>query len=296
VESIVTARRALMGVAMEHLGDEERLVALAKVAEIANRFDEMAKYMKERVDMGGALGSEERDLLSVAYKTSMDERRHALRVVRAIAEEKTRAGRVNESSMVESYSSKVEAELLSICETVSLMLSSKLVPYATEGEPMVFYLKMKADYNRYMAEFESGTHKIKAVDAAAQDYIKASGEAEKHLLNSHPVRLSLALNYSIFQHEVLEDHKAAIETARKAREAAAIEVLRMPVETQREAAHSLNLLQENINLWVAEGEGREAASLQSSTAVHCHTEHKRIATPLESASRLATPLEGATRS
>merc|ERR1719424_275241 len=123
------------------------------------------------------------------------------------------------------------------------------MPYAADGEPKAFYLKLKA------------------VQAAGDAYAAAYDEACKHLLHTHPVRLGLALNYSIFQHEVLEDPEAAIETARSTYEAAKALVSRMPEEAQREAGFSLQLLQDNLLLWEADEACKEAEPSQEETPV-----------------------------
>lgn len=243
---------------LTELSPEERLVILAKAAEFAKRYDEMAGYMKERVELGGSLTASERDLLSSAFKSSVDERRHSMRVVMTIAAQMADAGKNEESSIAESYISKVESELLDICSSFGRLLSTRLISNAADGEPKVFYHKLKADYSRYTLEFAKGSAKSDAIAACMEDYEAARSQASNYLLHSHPLKLQLALNYSVFQHEVLEEHEDAIETARNAYEAAMWEIPKMPEQTQREAAHSLELLQENLNLWKVEAASRLA--------------------------------------
>ena len=50
------------------MADKNELVQKAKLAEEAERYDDMAKAMKEVVKMNEPLTNEERNLLSVAYK------------------------------------------------------------------------------------------------------------------------------------------------------------------------------------------------------------------------------------
>merc|ERR1711945_30937 len=64
---------------------------------------------------------------------------------------------------------------------------------------------MKADYYRYIAEFTEGDKKTKAAESARVAYSEAQAVAEKGLAVTHPIRLGLALNYSVFQYEVLSN-------------------------------------------------------------------------------------------
>ena len=54
------------------------------------------------------------------------------------------------------------------------MLDSNLIPSATAGESKVFYLKMKGDYHRYLAEFKIGDER----KAAAEDTMLAYKAAQ----------------------------------------------------------------------------------------------------------------------
>merc|ERR1712066_290194 len=72
-----------------------------------------------------------------------------------------------------------------------------------QSNPQVFFQKMKADYYRYIAEFTEGDKKTKAAESARLAYEDAKNVAEKDLAVTHPIRLGLALNFSVFQYEVL---------------------------------------------------------------------------------------------
>merc|ERR1719433_2462406 len=108
-----------------------------------------------------------------------------------------------------SIEKKVEAELQKICDTILGLLDANLINKASTGESKVFYQKMKADYYRYIAEFTSDDAKKKASENARLAYEEASKVAEKDLAVTHPIRLGLALIYSVFQYEVLANPEEA---------------------------------------------------------------------------------------
>merc|ERR1712113_402413 len=107
---------------------------------------------------------------------------------------------------------------------------------------MVFYQKMKADYCRYMAEFRVGDAKAKAVANARKAYEDAHRVAEKDLAITHPIRLGLALNYSVFLYEVLSNPELACVMARKVFEDAVAGLKNVPADTYKDATLILQLL------------------------------------------------------
>merc|ERR1712211_17794 len=101
-------------------------------------------------------------------------------------------------------------------DTILGLLDKNLIAKASTGESKVFYQKMKADYYRYIAEFSDGDKKTDAASSAEEAYKDAAKVAEKDLAVTHPIRLGLALNFSVFQYEVLQQPDEACKMARTA--------------------------------------------------------------------------------
>ncbi|CAJ1349607.1 unnamed protein product [Effrenium voratum] len=223
------------------------LVTLARVAERAERYDEMASYMKQRVELGGPLDTEERDMFSAAFKNSLTERRHAVRVAAGVEQMEQAEGREGHASLARGYRSKMEAELQGICSDALGLLTS-LVGSADSGEAKTFFLKMQGDYYRYLAEWTTGDSKSKIAEQAIDAYQRGMGEATL-LPAGHPVRLGLALNFSVFQHEVLKDTHTAISTATDALNEASKTIDEIPEELKNDAIITMQLLHDNLTLW-----------------------------------------------
>ena len=63
----------------------EENIFLARVAEQAERFDDMVNYLAAVLDeKGGEVSADERNLLSVAFKTLISSKRAACRTITAI--------------------------------------------------------------------------------------------------------------------------------------------------------------------------------------------------------------------
>merc|ERR1711872_516092 len=165
----------------------------------------MAGSMKAVTETGIELSNEERNLLSVAYKNVVGARRSSWRVISSI-EQKTEGSEKKE---------KVEKELRDICQDVLGLLDSFLIPKASNAESKVFYLKMKGDYFRYLAEVAVGDAKAAVVDDSQKAYADAF-EIKSKMQPTHPIRLGLALNFSVFYYEILNSPDKACQLAKQA--------------------------------------------------------------------------------
>ncbi|XP_043945931.1 14-3-3 protein beta/alpha-1-like [Protopterus annectens] len=137
--------------------DKNELVQKAKLAEQAERYDDMANAMKAVTEDGNELSNEERNLLSVAYKNVVGARRSSWRVISSI-EQKTESNE-KKRQLAREYREKIEGELHDICKDVLKLLEDHLIDKASPAESKVFYLKMKGDYYRYLSEVASGEKK-----------------------------------------------------------------------------------------------------------------------------------------
>merc|ERR1719409_1269927 len=198
------------------MASRDKSVYFAKLAEQAERYDEMSEHMESVAKTGDELSVEERNLLSVAYKNAVGSRRAAWRIITSVQQKETSKGNADNAAYAKEYCGKVESELQDICDTILSLLKDKLIPNADGGESKVFYQKMMADYYRYIAEFRDGDLKSAAAESARQAYADAAAVAEKDLAVTHPIRLGLALNYSVFQYEVLQQPDEPCKMSRTA--------------------------------------------------------------------------------
>ncbi|GAB2232893.1 hypothetical protein Drorol1_Dr00011959 [Drosera rotundifolia] len=94
-------------------------------------------------------------------------------------------------------------------KTKTETLSHDLIPSASSAESKVFYLKMKGDYDRYLAEFKTEAERKEAVENSLVAYEAAQDIALAELAVTHPIRLGLALNFSVFYYEILNSSDRA---------------------------------------------------------------------------------------
>merc|ERR1712126_237230 len=230
-------------------------VSRAKLSEQAERYDDMAEFMRLVTESGIELTNEERNLLSVAYKNVVGSRRSSWRVISSI-EQKCEAGE-KKSVYAKEYREKVEKELQEICEVVLGLLDKHLIPKSTSGESKVFYLKMKGDYYRYLAEVATGQKRKDIMNESQEAYKAAFEVAQKEMPPTHPIRLGLALNYSVFYYEILNDPDQACNLAKHAFDDAIAELDTLSEESYKDSTLIMQLLRDNLTLWTSDKQDSE---------------------------------------
>ncbi|MCL4137732.1 UNVERIFIED_CONTAM: hypothetical protein GTU68_037039 [Idotea baltica] len=164
----------------------------------------MIEAMNKAVELGAALTVEERNLLSVAYKNTIGSRRTAWRALSSIEKKEEQKG--------------------------------------SKNLPLLKGYKMKGDYYRYISEYTSGSAHDDAGNKAHEAYKAATTVAEEELKTTHPVRLGLALNYSVFHYEVKNDPDAIAD------------IDQIEENQYKDATTIMQLIRDNLTLWTSEME------------------------------------------
>ncbi|KAH3901895.1 uncharacterized protein SCDLUD_001679 [Saccharomycodes ludwigii] len=241
----------------------EDSVYLAKLAEQAERYEEMVENMKAVASAGQELSVEERNLLSVAYKNVIGARRASWRIVSSIEQkEEAKEKSEHQVSLIRTYRSKIESELTKICDDILAVLDTHLIPTASTGESKVFYYKMKGDYHRYLAEFSSGELREKATNSSLEAYKAASAIATTELPPTHPIRLGLALNFSVFYYEIQNSPDKACHLAKQAFDDAIAELDTLSEESYKDSTLIMQLLRDNLTLWTSDMTETESSHQQ----------------------------------
>ena len=157
--------------------DRESLVFKAKLAEQAERFDEMVTYMKEVAREAQELTVEERNLLYIAYKNEIGSRRASWRAVSSIVEQKGDSKKnaiikvcvkrwvdaslwyeienahhwkaASNPAVTQDYKAKIEAELINICNDFISLIDEVLVLNSRSEEAKDFYWHLKINCQQY---------------------------------------------------------------------------------------------------------------------------------------------------
>lgn len=247
------------------------LKELAQLCEKAERHDDMCVYLIKLVDTcKGKLSQEQRNFLSVAFKNVVGKLRSSWRSLDEQLKGNKKEAKKDGTNLTESheimcsrYIQLIADEVKEKCKTVIGILENNVVipTNATSKEDVeeaVFYLKMKGDYYRYMAEVDP-TYKEKDTDdgyglRAVEAYREASEAAEKALPETHPTRLGLALNRSVCWYEIQKQPKQACTIAKDAFDQAIQKLDTLSDDTYKDSTLIMQLLRDNLTLWQSEKE------------------------------------------
>ena len=191
----------------------EDKIFMARVAEQAERFDDMVDFLRPILrEKGGDFSVEERNLLSVGFKNLIGGKRTAIRTISAI-EQNPKYSKFG--GALGQYKKKIEGELQKDCQNIINMIKQDAMKSLADPEGKAFFLKMVGDYFRYMAESAQGDVLTQAREGALEHY-KLADTAGKDLQACNPIKLGLALNFSVFYYEVMQDNKQACALAETA--------------------------------------------------------------------------------
>ncbi|CAN1295646.1 14-3-3-like protein GF14 iota [Linum perenne] len=183
--------------------ERECHVYMAKLSEQAERYEEMVECMKKVAKLDCELTVEERNLLSVGYKNVIGARRASWRIMSSIEQKEESKGNEQNVKLIKTY-------------------------------------RQKGDYFRYLAEFKTESERKDAAEKSLKGYEAASATASTELPSTHPIRLGLALNFSVFYYEIMNSPEpiAELDTLNE--------------ESYKDSTLIMQLLRDNLTLWTSD--------------------------------------------
>uniref|UniRef100_K3W6D4 14-3-3 domain-containing protein n=1 Tax=Globisporangium ultimum (strain ATCC 200006 / CBS 805.95 / DAOM BR144) TaxID=431595 RepID=K3W6D4_GLOUD len=193
---------------------------------------------------------EERKLLSTAYQNVITTLCASYRAVETTAVKPERSA--HERRLVTKYRTRIQDELVAICNELLMVVDKHLLPSSSETEAKVFYYKMKADFYRYLVEMQVDITRRHSATSALEAYKQAFTLAIAELPSTHPLRLDLALNFAVFYFEILNSTDRASSLADLAVDDTVGGQRRLSDPAYRDSTLIMQLLRDNAILWKAD--------------------------------------------
>merc|ERR1711941_23101 len=107
-------------------------------------------------------------------------------------------------------------------------------------------------YYRDLAEFAGGEQRENAANESLAAYKKATEVASTDLAPTHPIRLGLVLNFSVFYYEIMNEPESACKLAKKAFDDAIAELDTLSEDSYKDSTLIMQLLRDNLTLWTSD--------------------------------------------
>ncbi|VDN15381.1 unnamed protein product [Dibothriocephalus latus] len=186
---------------------------------------EMVGFMDSISKLGVELTSEERNLFSIGYKNFMGAKRLAWRAIALDVEQAERRA-AREVPCLRRFKDVIEEEMRQLAHKLIHLIDTSLFKPELEGEPKAFYLKFA--------------------------YKDAYEVATSLLPPTHPIRLGIALNFSVFYYEIANSADRACKLAKQAFDDAIAELDNISEDNYKDATLVMQLIRDNLTLWTTD--------------------------------------------
>ncbi|ERM95455.1 14-3-3-like protein 16R isoform X1 [Amborella trichopoda] len=252
-------------------GSREENVYMAKLAEEAERYDDMLTYINKVLAIAAdpqqpELSTEERGLLSLAYNNIFEARRISWCIVSSM-EHFDGVAAIDHLPTISAYRTRIESEIEAICESILPLIDSRLISSATSREAKAFYLQMKGDYNRYIAEIKTGEQWLEVTEATNSAYKEATEIVEADLSPAHPTRLALAISFSVFLYEIPDCPHRACKLAKQAFDDAATALDTLGKGQCKKSRNMMKLLEGNLSKWTSDMKEDRSGQVKESAPI-----------------------------
>ena len=193
----------------------EKNIYMALLAQQCSRYKEMFTFfldlIKQREKEGKSkdLLPQERELLIFGYISYIKSQRNALHICMAFETREKKEYNSRILTYIQNYRKTIETELTNNIKDITNTFDAVFIKNAENNFSKIYYMKIKADFNRYITEYEKGIEREKASNTALKTYQEAMN-LTKNMNIMNKILLGLVLNFSIFQYEVIGERKNAI--------------------------------------------------------------------------------------
>ncbi|XP_036886252.1 14-3-3 protein gamma-like [Sturnira hondurensis] len=235
--------------------DLEQLMQKAWLAEQGEHYNDMIAAMKNITEPNELLSSEERNLRSVAYKNVVGARCSSWRVISSIEQKTSADSNEKMIAMVHAYYEKIEKELKVVCQDVLSCLNKNLKKKncnEIQYESKVVYLKIKGNYDCYLAEVTTGEKSVTLGESSEKASNKTNEISKEHMQPTHLMSLDLAFNYFVFYYEIQNAPELVCHLAKTPFHNAIAELNTLNEDSCKDSTFIMQLLCDNLTLWTSQ--------------------------------------------
>jgi len=235
----------------EYTRDE--YIYLSKIYERAERYPDMVSAINKFIEINPKLSKEEKKIVSAGYKNILLEKRASWNLLNNMEKRESKK-KPEQIPYIKEIKKIIEKELKEQFEEVHKIIDKFLLPNAEDADSKVFYMRLKGDHYRYLAEISKNKEKEynKAIEDAEKIYKEAYEIANKELPVLNNTRIGLCLNFAVFYYEVKGNKKEGCKIAKKAFEDSMKYLDELEKNKLKDVLLLIQLLKENLIFWSSE--------------------------------------------
>jgi 14-3-3 protein epsilon len=243
---------------LDDKNEYEKVKYLAHFALKFEQYEDALFYVDKMIqEKQGELTEDERDLFVSAYRIFINEKRTAWRNI-YISEVKEKEDKTKYIPIMNEIRIQYEDIIIKACEKLIYCINTYIIKKTASLEGKAFFLKVKADHFRYLAEISTGQNLRKYIENSLQFY-NESYIISKSLKPLDNIRLGIALNYSVFHYEVLNNSIKALEYATETLSTALEELnsysaSELENDKTKDSFVIIQMIKDNIHQWYTEME------------------------------------------
>lgn len=241
------------------MSEGEDLEYMCNIFVASKRPADALLVLKEMIELDPQFDYNRRIIFQIVYKQMIDAMRETLRILTSYSEVEQELGHQAILKALENKKIQISQQLIHACKECLDVIDGTLLP-ACDGNPeaAAFYIKFKADLNRYISEFSDETESLSALNQAEKNYQEAIEICAVNFPKSHPIYLSCILNASVFQYEQKKNPTAATEMCESAIATFDQGFQELPPNAQEESRELIHLMRQNLYTWGNEAAEEEA--------------------------------------
>ena len=194
----------------------DKFMYLALLAEQYSCYDDMLYFIERFVaKKDDLLSLDESNVFSLACRNNIKKFRESIRTIKAYKSKEKNKSNSEFLDYIIDYEKFMEDEMYDNIQEILKFIDVNIIKKSNykeySDELKIFYIKMKADYNKYFAETDHS--KKKEYEREAEKYYDEAEKMANKISFSNAIKLGLLLNKSVFLYEIKENHVKAIELA-----------------------------------------------------------------------------------
>jgi 14-3-3 protein epsilon len=229
----------------------EELIELCSLYHREQRDREALEGIGQLIELDPVFDKRRSNLFHAIYKMVIDSIRDVLSIISHCTEIEEQRNHTGHVALLQTKHEELCRKLISFSKEAVGLIDQYLLPNANDVQLQVFFLKLKGDLWRYIAEFSEENESISAGNSAESSYTVAF-EVAVNLPACDPVKMSLHLNAAVFKYDIKKDIESASEMLERAIDEIDGGLARVSQEWQNELLEIQRIMRQNLEMWADE--------------------------------------------